>query len=167
MGRGVANEGLRHYKEAISDYETANEKSLKTYKLDDPVTWNNRANAYAGLEQWEKAVELYRKAADMAPRTYVFPRANQALAMWQVGRKQEGVKIMKDLVRKYPSFADMHCALTAAYWDQGKGDLAEDEWRKTMAIDVRYKKIDWVKNIRRWPPTIVASLSHFLKLSPA
>lgn len=165
LGRGVALEGLGEFRKAIREYEVANEKSMERYQVNDPITWNNRGNAYAGLREWDKAVELYRKAADMAPRTYVFPRANEALALWQVGKRKESLRIMKALVTKYPSFGDVHAALTAAYWEENRGDEAENEWLKTLALDSRYRNIKWVEHDRRWPPALVSSLGRFLKLA--
>jgi hypothetical protein len=31
-------------------------------------------------------------------------------------------------------------------------------------MDSRYQNLDWVKEIRRWPPTMIAALDSFLNL---
>lgn len=49
------------------------------------VTFNNRANAKAGLGQWEGALADFNFAAQMEP-DYVFPRASAALTTYQLVR---------------------------------------------------------------------------------
>mmetsp|Transcript_8714 Transcript_8714/g.26199 ORF Transcript_8714/g.26199 Transcript_8714/m.26199 type:complete len:299 (-) Transcript_8714:195-1091(-) len=164
LGRGVAFEGLRKYEDALKDYETANEKSRSRYGQEDPVTYNNRGNAYGGLGQWDKAVQLYQKAADMN-RNYVFARANEALARYQIGDTEKSLSMMRFLVRKYPGFADIHAALAAAYWADGSVAASESEWSSAMKLDYRYKDIDWIRLNRRWPPRLVNDIENFLKLT--
>jgi hypothetical protein len=72
---------------------------------------------------------------------------------------------MRNLNRKYPQFADMRAALSAALWVAGKQGEAESNWVAAVGLDSRYKDMDWVKNIRRWPPTITEALERFLNLS--
>jgi len=46
--------------------------------------------------------------------------------------------------------------------EQGKG---EAEVTGLQRLDLtRYKDLDWVANVRRWPPVMVAALEKFLKL---
>jgi tetratricopeptide (TPR) repeat protein len=66
-----------------------------------------------------KAVADYLKAADTAPN-FAFARANYALALYQTGKTNEAIRNMRNIVRKYPNFADMRAAITAAYWVEGK-----------------------------------------------
>jgi hypothetical protein len=72
---------------------------------------------------------------------------------------------MRNIVRKYPTFADMRAALTAALWAQGKQEEAESNWVSVVELDRRYKDINWVKTVRRWTPEMVAALEKFLKLA--
>ncbi len=71
---------------------------------------------------------------------------------------------MSNLVRKYPMFPDMRAALTAVLWEQGKQGEAESNWVAAVNMDNRYQDLDWLKNIRRWPPQMVAALDKFLNL---
>jgi len=71
---------------------------------------------------------------------------------------------MRNLVRKYPQFADMRAALTAALWVNGQQGEAESNWVAAVGLDSRYKNLDWVAHTRRWPPTMVAALDRFLRL---
>ncbi|MFW9265057.1 hypothetical protein RRG12_41230, partial [Nostoc sp. CALU 546] len=69
-----------------------------------------------------------------------------------------------NIARKYSKFADVRAALTAAYWVNGEQGEAESNWVAAYGLDSRYKDIDWVKNIRRWPPSLVTALDKFLKI---
>jgi tetratricopeptide (TPR) repeat protein len=158
LNRGAALEGLGQWEQAIADYNHVLELDPK-----DPAAYNNRGSAKTGLGQWEDAIADFRQAADMAP-DYAFARANQALALYQVGRIDEAMKMMRNLVRKYPQFADMRAALTAALWVSGKQGEAESEWVAAVGVDSRYKNIDWLKNTRRWPPSLIAAMEKFLTL---
>jgi len=54
--------------------------------------------------------------------------------------------------------------LTAALWVNGNQGEAESQWVSAVGTDARYKDIDWVANVRHWPPKMVAALEKFLKL---
>ena len=158
LNRGTALEGLGKWEEAIADYNHVLELDPK-----DAMAYNNRGNAQAGLGKWESAIADYRKSADIAPN-FAFARANYALALYQTGQTKEAIRNMRNIVRKYPNFADMRAAITAAYWEQGNQGEAESNWVAAVGLDGRYKDLDWVANVRRWPPVMVAALEKFLKL---
>uniref|UniRef100_A0A7S3A2U7 UDP-N-acetylglucosamine--peptide N-acetylglucosaminyltransferase SPINDLY n=1 Tax=Rhodosorus marinus TaxID=101924 RepID=A0A7S3A2U7_9RHOD len=163
LGKGVALEGEKRFKEALECYETSNAKSISRYGAEDPVTYNNRGNAHAGLGEWDKAVEFYHKAAEMN-KNYVFARANEALALYQLGSYEKSTSMMRFLARKYPGFADMHAALAAAYWKDGSIRASESEWASAMQLDTRYGDINWIRDNRRWPPLLVTDIEQFLSL---
>lgn len=166
LGRGVALEGLRDYNSALEEYELANNAHINRYGLPDPVTYNNRGNVYGtGLGQWEKAVDLFHQAGNMS-RQYIFPRANEALALYQLGKKNEARKMLETLLRKYPEFPDVRAALVAIYWTlKDRRSDAESYWSIVMDQDPRYKDMDWIRNIRRWPPLLAKQLNDFLNLT--
>lgn len=158
LNRGIVYERLEEWEEAIADYN-------RVLELDpeDPLAYNNRGNAEAGKREWEKAIADYQKAFELVP-DYAFARGNYALALYQNGQTEEAIKTMKNLVRKYPNFADMRAALTACLWEEGKQGEAESNWVAALGLDSRYKDIEWVTNIRRWPPAVANGLEKFLKL---
>ncbi len=158
LNRGTALEGLGRWEDAIADYNHVLELDPN-----DPAAFNNRGNAEAGKGDWKGAIADYQQAADLAP-DYAFARANYALALYQDGQTQEAIRTMKNLVRKYPRFADMRAALTAALWTEGQQGEAESNWVAAVGLDTRYKNLDWVANIRRWPPEMVSALEKFLTL---
>ena len=127
------------------------------------MAYNNRGNAEAGQEKWEDAIADYKKATELAPN-FAFARANYAIALYQSGQKEEAVREMRNIIRKYPQFPDVRAALTAALWEEGKRGEAESNWAAVVGLDTRYKDLDWLKNIRRWPPVMVTALEKFLTL---
>jgi tetratricopeptide (TPR) repeat protein len=158
LNRGTALEGLGEWDKAIADYN-------RVLELDptDAAAYNNRGNAKAGLAEWEQAIADYQQAAKLAP-SFAFARANYALALYQTGRSDSAIREMRNLVRKYPQFADMRAALTAALWASGNRGEAESNWVAVMGLDTRYKDLNWVSQIRRWPPAMTSALEKFLKL---
>jgi len=158
LNRGAALEGKRKYEEAIADYNRVLE-----IVPNDAMAYNNRGNAEGGLGNWEEALADYQKAAELAPN-FAFARANAALALYQVGKKNEALRTIRNLVRKYPMFPDMRAALTAVLWEEGQQGEAESNWVAAVGTDNRYQDLNWVKNIRRWPPQMVGALDKFLNL---
>ncbi|MFM7406525.1 MAG: tetratricopeptide repeat protein [Cuspidothrix sp.] len=158
LNRGTALEGLGKWEEAIADYNRVLELDPK-----DAMAYNNRGNAKAGLEKWQEAILDYQKSTEIAPN-FAFARANYALALYETNQITKAIQEMRNIVRKYPQFADMRAALTAAYWVTGNKGEAESNWVAAYGLDTRYKDMNWVKNIRRWPPSMAAALDKFLKL---
>ncbi|MBF2007571.1 MAG: tetratricopeptide repeat protein [Chlorogloeopsis fritschii C42_A2020_084] len=158
LNRGTALEGLGRWEEAIADYDRILEIDPQ-----DAMAYNNRGTAEVGLERWEDAIADYKKAMALAPNL-VIARGNYALVLYETGQIEPAIREMKNIVRKYPNFADTRAALTAALWVNGQKGEAESNWVAASGLDPRYKDINWVKNIRRWPPSMVTALDKFLSL---
>jgi tetratricopeptide (TPR) repeat protein len=158
LNRGTAFEGMGKWTEAIADYNRVLELSPN-----DPAAYNNRGNAEAGLNDWPAALADYKKSAELSSN-YAIARANYALALYQTGEIETAIRNMRYLVRRYPNFADMRAALTAVLWQQGKQGEAESQWVSAVGLDSRYKDIEWVKTVRRWPPDMVMAMDKFLNL---
>lgn len=158
LNRGAARENAGDLTGAIADYDHVLELDPN-----DAAAYNNRGNAEAGLGQWAIAVEDYAQAERLAP-DFAIARVNHALALFQVGDRAEALRLLRNLVRKYPTFADARAALTAALWDAGDRGEAESQWVSVVGLDRRYKDLEWVAKVRRWPPAMVAALEKFLKL---
>ena len=156
VNRGIAWEGMGQWEKAIADYDQA-----LAIDSDDPVTLNNRGNAYGGLGKWEEARDDFETASNLRPG-FAMPRINVALSNYEIGAKLEATRQMRNLVRRFPMSADTRAALTAMLWDSGQRGEAESNWVSAVALDARYKDLDWVAHIRRWPPSLVDSLQNFL-----
>lgn len=159
LNRGIAYEGQKRWEQALADYE-----QVLAIDPQDPVAYNNKGNAEAGQQQWQKALADYNKAVEIAP-DFAVARGNAALVMYQMGDRDEAIRHMRNLVRKYPMFSDMRAALAAVLWTQGKQGEAESNWVAAVGLDSRYQNLDWVENIRRWPPTMIEALEKFLTLN--
>lgn len=130
VSRGLANEGLADWKAALVDYN----KAVALWgggRGDDvnPYTLTFRGNTLGRLDRYEEAILDYEAASntfnsmrDVA--RYSDARANMALALYQVGRTEESVKAMNDVIRKNPGYADMHVAIAANAWSKGDYILA-------------------------------------------
>lgn len=158
LNRGTALEGEGKYTEAIANYN-----QVLALNPQDALAYNNRGNAQGGLGHWEAALQDYETAANLAPN-FSFARANAALTLYQLDKKEESIRSLRNLVRKYPMFPDVRAALTAALWAKGEQGEAESNWVAAVGIDSRYQDLNWVKNIRRWPPKMIAALDKFLNL---
>lgn len=159
LNRGIAYEGQRMWSQAIADYDHVLQISPQ-----DPIALNNRGNAKAGQHRWQEALDDYQLAAELAP-TFPLPRGNAALIQYQIGDRPEALRNMRNLVRKYPLYSDMRAALAAVLWVEGKQGEAESNWVAAVGLDNRYQDLDWVENIRRWPPSMLQALERFLNLN--
>jgi tetratricopeptide (TPR) repeat protein len=158
INRGTAWEGLREWDRAIADYNRALE-----LQPDDPVAINNRGNAQGAKGNWEQAKADFYDAAIAQPG-FALANINYALSLYQLGDTVDGLRKLRNLARRYSNSADVRAAYTAALWDQGRQGEAESNWVAAIGLDPRYKDIDWVANIRRWPPVMVDALGRFLSL---
>lgn len=158
LNRGAAYEVKGEWDAAIADYN-------QVLKLDpeEAGAFNNRGNAEAGLGDWEAALSDYEQAADL-DSNFALARVNYGLALYQVGDVSKAVKVLRAVVRKYPNFADARAALTATLWATEKRGEAESQWVAVSGLDKRYQDMDWVRNIRRWPPGVADELERFLTL---
>ena len=159
LNRGIAYEGKKEWDKAISDYN----RVLKI-EPQDSIALNNRGNAKAGQENWEDALKDYQKAAELAPN-FPLARGNASLVIYQIGSHLEAIRNMRNIVRKYPMYSDMRAALAAALWVEGQQGEAESNWVAAVGLDNRYQNLEWVENIRRWPPAMIKALEKFLSLT--
>jgi tetratricopeptide (TPR) repeat protein len=158
LNRGTALEGLQQWEAAIADYN-------RVLELDpqDAFAYNNRGNAQAGNGDWKAALADYEKAAALNPG-FAMAQANCGLALYQLGQTDASLQRFRNLVRKYPQFADMRAALVAGLWSRGQRGEAESQWVSAVGLDGRYRDVNWVRQVRRWPPTLVNALEQFLSL---
>ncbi|CAJ1403567.1 unnamed protein product [Effrenium voratum] len=187
--RGLAKEGLRNWRGAVEDYSQAIEalkpkdgRRDKALRGDarmqegdglgaNPLILNFRGNALAQLGRFDEAVEDYVEAtqifdADGEVRQASLSRANAGLALFGAGRDIEAIRFMEQVVRNDPGVTDAHVALAAWYWSNARPAEAESQWQ--FACDQistgcqAYKDMKWLKEVRRWPPSLVSSLQDFL-----
>ena len=123
----------------------------------------NLANVEGSISQWEKARDLFAKAATYNPG-FAMARSSMALADYQLGNIDESEIELKKLIRRYPTFADARAALTALNWSKGESGKAESNWIAVTELDARYSDKEWLEKIRRWPPQPIRDLLNFIDL---
>jgi len=187
--RGLANEGLGRWTAAVEDYSEAinlwggegndfrpGEFSEGGRLGVNPFVMNYRGNALSRLGRYEDAVADYHVAAQQFSairdsKQLSVSLSNEALALYGAGAFEEASVKMKNVLRRDPKNVDMHAALAAVYWGEGRADLAETEWEfacnKSEEGCGRYKDFEWVRDVRRWPPALAEVLNRFLKGSKA
>ncbi|MEM6252667.1 MAG: tetratricopeptide repeat protein [Cyanobacteria bacterium P01_D01_bin.156] len=158
LNRGAAYEAEGNWQAAIDDYNR-----VLTLSPNDPAAYNNRGNAKAGQGNWQAALKDYEESITIQP-SFSLGYANYGIALFEVGDHTKSLQILKSLARKYPNYADVRAALTAALWETGNWGEAESQWAAARGLDRRYADLEWVEHVRRWPPSLVTGLTHFLQL---
>ncbi|NJN49835.1 MAG: hypothetical protein HC805_08840 [Alkalinema sp. RL_2_19] len=71
------------------------------------------------------------------------------MAEFELGNPDDALRDLRNIVRKYPTFADARAALTATLWSKGRDGEAESNWVSVVELDRHYKDLEWVKANRR------------------
>ena len=94
-------------------------------------------------------------------------RSSDALALYQLDDLQEAKRQLRNLIRRYPLFADARAALCALLWREGSRGEAESHWVAAAGLNPIYRDATWLAEVRRWPPRPIADLERFLALEGA
>ena len=156
LNRGIAEEALKRWEEAINDYNYVLKKNPK-----DVSALYNLGNVMGSMDNWIEAKRLFSQAASSSN---AMASSSEALSIYQLGDLELAEKKFRMLIRKYPLFADPRAALSALLWRQGLIGEAESNWAAAAGLDIRYREINWLLNIRRWPPKPTNDLIAFLSL---
>jgi tetratricopeptide (TPR) repeat protein len=158
LNRGTAEEALQRWPEAAADYDWI----LQRDPLDASALYN-LGNVRGSEGDWAQAQRLYRQAADARPG-FAMARSSDALALYQLEDLPEAERQLRNLIRRYPLFADARAALSALLWREGSRGEAESHWAAAAGLDPSYRNSAWLAQVRRWPPTPIADLERFLAL---
>ncbi len=158
LNRGVALEALNYQEKAEEDYMFVIQNDP-----DNASALYNLGNLIGSKGNWLKAKDLYEKAA-LASSSFSIARSSKALASYQLGELSDAESNLRNLIRRYPMFADARAGLTALLWSQGLIGEAESNWAAASGLDSRYGNEDWLIKIRRWPPKPTKDLMNFLAL---
>ncbi|MCY4331880.1 MAG: hypothetical protein OXC96_05160 [Cyanobacteria bacterium MAG CAR1_bin_15] len=110
---------------------------------------------------WQGARCSYGAAARIQP-DLILARSSQALAAMELGDLPIAEETFRQLIRRYPLFADARAALTALLWHRGLRGEAESHWAASVGLDDRYADAQWLLETRQWPPGPVRDLQQFL-----
>ena len=158
INRGIAEEALGLWSRAKKDYMFVIAKDSENFSA-----LYNYANVEGSLSNWEKARDLFSKAAKYNTG-FAMARSSMALADYQLGNFDESEKELKKLIRRYPTFVDARAALTALNWSKGFSGQAESNWIAVTELDDRYSEEEWLLKVRRWPPKPTKDLMRFIAL---
>lgn len=166
LSRGIVEEKLFLWNDAIRDYTTANtliKNRPFSFSGDDATCFSNKANAETGLEKWDDALKDYTYAATLKP-DFVAPQLGRALVLYQLDQKNEAIQYFKALTSTYPVFSDAQAALAVMLYERGSdSDIADslERWETALEGDSRYLDVEWLRDIRRWPPRLVVAFETF------
>ena len=158
LNRGTAEEALQLWDAAAADYDWILER--------DPAEASalyNLGNVRGSQQDWTAASELYSQAA-LARPGFAMARSSEAMARYQLEQLEQAERELRNLIRRYPMFADARAGLSALLWKQGQRGEAESHWAAASGLDPRYRQADWLLSVRRWPPGPTADLMAFLDL---
>ena len=158
LNRGTAEEALQDWSAAARDYLWILERDPE-----DPSALYNLGNVRGSEKDWTSARQLFGEAFIARPG-FAMARSSEALAAWQEGDLGWAEAELRKLIRRYPMFADARAALSGLLWRQGSSGEAESHWAAAAGLDQRYRQLDWLLEIRRWPPQPAADLMAFLAL---
>ncbi|XP_050208035.1 uncharacterized protein LOC126657401 [Mercurialis annua] len=95
-----------------------------------------------------------------------YARVGRALALYEVGDKQEAIAEMEDVSISLKGYPEVHAALAAAlYVDKHSPLLAENQFTIATLLDPHYTDLSYVKETKHWPPSLVSSLRRFITFS--
>jgi len=128
---------------------------------EDAAALYNLGSLRASQGDWNAAAALYGRAVKARP-DFAMARSSQALAAYQLGDLKTAEVELRQLIRQYPMFADARAALSGLLWQQGSHGEAQSHWVAAAGLDNRYRQLDWLRQIRCWPPKPTADLIAFL-----
>jgi tetratricopeptide (TPR) repeat protein len=163
LNRGTAAEALGQWAAAEADYRWILERAPSDTGEPRASALYNLGNVQGSLGDWQEARRCF-EAASLARPGFAMARSSAALAAFQLGDKAGAERELRNLIRRYPLFADARAALTALLWQKGASGEAESNWAAASGLDPRYRQQEWLRSTRRWPPVPVEALAQFLAL---
>jgi tetratricopeptide (TPR) repeat protein len=151
LNRGTAEEALGQWAAAEADYRWILERDGEAGRDPDASALYNLGNVQGALGDWSAARASFTQAADARPG-FAMARSSAALAAFQLGDLDAAEQQLRNLIRRYPLFAD------------ARGE-AESNWAAASGLDTRYRQSEWLLQIRRWPPQPVHALEDFRALA--
>jgi protein kinase len=167
----ILHENLGTVYEARNDWDAALREYNTTLQLapNNATALLSRGNVYLCRADYPAALADYEAAAN-AETGLVASREKMALVLAQLGRSDDSVGVLRQVVRKYPAYAEAHAALAAVLWGAKHDYLAaEDQWARIPSDDMRdqLSDRDMLEKYLRWPPRMIQYLTEFLNLHTA
>ncbi len=119
---------LGNHQEAIRRYEEVLERSPG-----DDAGWNNLAGSYVATQQYEAALECYKKAIALNPY-YVDALGNAGAVNGMLGRHEEAIKYLLQAAQLAPNNASYQQYLGLSYQALGQGERAAQYFQRAQAL---------------------------------
>jgi len=162
LNRGTAEEALARWAAAAADYRWILERHPEAGEPRASALYN-LGNVLGSRGDWAAAQASFAAAAAARPG-FAMARSSAALVQFELGDLEGAERELRNLIRRYPLFADARAALTALLWQRGARGEAESHWAAAAGLDPRYRQGEWLLAVRRWPPRPVQALEQFLAL---
>ena len=163
LNRGTAEEALQRWDAAAADYDWILERHPEAGEPRASALYN-LGNVQGSRGDWGAARASFAAAAEARPG-FAMARSSAALSSFELGDLPAAERELRNLIRRYPLFADARAALTALLWRQGSRGEAESHWAAASGLDPRYRQPEWLLTVRRWPPVPIEALQQFLALA--
>ena len=119
--RGIAEEKLYRWEEAIKDYELAQKLIKQRFPFqEDATVLSNLANAESGRGDYELALRDFSRSMKL-DKGFAAPKIGKGLVLWQLDRRDEAKQIFNELVQKYPSYSDGLAAFAVMNYEDAGG----------------------------------------------
>lgn len=92
-------------------------------------------------------------------------RVARAEQLFQLGREQEAIRQLREQELVLRGRPEVHAALAAMLYQQGRALEAEQQWAIATEFDARYQSADWVAANKHWPPRLLEALQRFLAIT--
>jgi len=100
---------------------------------DDPDLYYHRAHIKFMLNQYEDAIEDYKKSAELDP-SFVFCYIQQGVAYYRNGSTPTAIKTFEDAAKKFPNSPDLHNYYGEILMDLQRFDDAMNEFDKASKV---------------------------------
>jgi len=115
----------------LGDWRASENEFLRAIQLDpkDPVTRRWYAEAFGQPGRYEEALEQFDKAQELDPSSHS-TLSDKGIALYDSGRREEGIALLKDVERTNPEFFSPHLYLMVISFDSHDFRTFLDEGQK-------------------------------------
>ena len=151
--RGLMHYNLKHYEQALTDYDHALELNPELDKA-----YNNRANLHATQKNWLDAIDDYDEAIDINPLN-IRARLNQAITLREMGAYDEAIAALDIAMFFQPESANLYAERGRTYQLQGEWNCAIADYNRALELTQRSpesatEQVDRInRKVLRWMNT--------------
>ena len=134
MHKGEANQAIEAYQKAIKN------KKRTLFFTPEPLAYNNLGRAYLYAEEYEPAIENFKKAIEMAPDR-AEGSVNLTTAYLRQNLAVEAREACLRALKTFPQTALLHYNLACAYALEDKSQKAIDSLTQAVSLNPELKTL--------------------------